>query len=1249
MEQETTKIIRIVIDSSKAVDGSAAATRALANLEHQAESIGSTLSRVEKALGGVADMVKTNLLLQLEHLGERILESGKQAFEAAAHLENLAEQLGTTAQNLQALQYAAVQSGVSMDDLQTSVSKFSQKIGEAANGSKAQIDALDRLGVKILDANGHLRDNESVMQEVAKAILGIEDPAKRSAAAVEFFGRSGTKMLSTLQEVAKGSDAMAASANQGSALISDGTIKRLAAIDEAFERMKLKQRAGFAELLADAADYAEKADSFLQKQANAANSWLYSKGDNQGGGFADSIRTGMQEAAVIIARFNAEFVETFKSLPGLLGSAIIDGINAMLGGLGAGLSKINDLIADNLPWLGAKKGAVPVPQLPGGGASWGSYRAGVTAAGDKAAADLRTQQNQDYLARQDAAALARQASMQDDEAAARGGPKLSTASGPGRSNPTSTEAASAAQSLAERIKKEQDALTAAADAQDRMTAAARAGDVAFQEQEAHATALAKAIEIYGGKLDAADPKVQALAGSLEKLIARTKEGQAAQNFVVATTELEKQNDLLALQNSLMGAAPDVQAREIALMKSQQEAQKAGNALTAQDVENRRAAIEANENLKLQAEQLKQAQELWTEPLKGALRDIQSTAANAFESILQSGNFSFQSLAQTFTGVIRKMAAEFLALATVRPVMSMLVSSAVSIGAISPAMASQVGFPTASAAAASGGGGVSGISGLGSFGGLGSSYPFLNQPIFPGSMPDGVFGPAQPGLGGLTYGGALSGIGSLAGIGYGAYQLANSNGSTGGLVSGGSSILAGGLGLASLIPGMQWLAPIALGVGLGGGLLGGLLGDSGPKIPPQPALVYNAGTFMAGSSSGDFNSFGGAYDTTGVAKNVNALFQQAGVRPIAGATWGGMLGAGVDHVLQGQQWVDRPYTQTAVLGPQGQVDYTSYNDSSRSPQQAADYLQALTFAVNVRQGGVSGITPALKAGIENIAPQDTASTQNVINMANAYDKLGKAANPVKDSIDKLATSFDSLKDFADQAKLSLDPVNDELAKQTKRTAQDFIDSMLDPLQVQLRALDDERQSALASAQYIKDNVAGVYVDMDKIATYYTNKEAALRDQFYQGSVESLQTLINRLTYGDLANASPDTSLTGTRASYMATLAQAQTGDQTAITNLSTVADSYASSARAYFASSPEYAALVAQIRRDLETVVGNITGGSSSSGGSGAAQLNQASAQIVAANDQLREIVQEQSGQITDLSNQVTALVAALRAQAANRM
>jgi hypothetical protein len=244
---EETRIIRIIIDSSKAVDGSAAATRALEKLERSTAAMDTALARMEKGLGGIGTLIKANLALALADVAARMILMAKGAFDAAAGMDELAEQLGVTAKGLQGLQFSAVQSGVKLEQLETGVAKFSQKMGEAAGGSKEMIEALDRIGVKVLDVNGKLRPTETLLQEVSASISAIDDPARRAAAAVDFFGKAGTRMLPMLKDMSGGMDEMAARAKAAGAFIEADTVAKLDRLADSAERSKLTVRAFFAE------------------------------------------------------------------------------------------------------------------------------------------------------------------------------------------------------------------------------------------------------------------------------------------------------------------------------------------------------------------------------------------------------------------------------------------------------------------------------------------------------------------------------------------------------------------------------------------------------------------------------------------------------------------------------------------------------------------------------------------------------------------------------------------------------------------------------------------------------------------------------------------------------------------------------------------------------------------------------------------------------------------------------------------
>ena len=803
---EDKRIIYLEINASKAVEGSAAATRALEKLERSTASMDGALSRMEAGLGRVGGYLKAQIALIAAELGARLVQMGKDAFNAAAGLGELAEQLGVSARFLQAMQVSAVQSGVKLEQLETGISKFSQKMGEAADGSKEMVEALDKLGVKNLDAAGKLRSTESLMVDVAIAITSIEDPARRASTAVDFFGKAGTRMLPMLADIAKGADNVTAATERMGAMISDSTIARL---DKFGDRLAVGARvhlATFAEAIVSVIDQLDKFDAWMQGGANGINKWLRGATSTMGD-WVDST-LGFLDAVVIAgARFNAGFAEAIRSIPEALGRVFVDGMNAALIALETGLNKITNTLADKAPWLGIKGGSISLGRIDGGGASASGRNAGIAAAEDAAEAQLRANGfGRDYAAeRARQRFIDKQAGFAADEDAARIG-KLGPLDGGGRGL---SKIKGAGQGEADKYAKLIAELTLAADAQDKMTAAARSGDVAFQDQEIKLKAAEKALGIYGQALAATDPRLQ----KIEELISRDTMGKAAQSYVTATTEIERQNEVLEAEIRLINATIPARAAEIALIKAKQDADKAGQALTPQDKEGRRVAIEQNERLKAQGEELRKANELWTAPLKSALESIQRVGADAFEQMLTNGNFTFQSLGDTFKKIVIRMAAEFMALATIRPVMSVLVN------AVSPGMASTMGL---------GGGGGGGMPGVPSFGGGMSGFElpsFLGGGTIGELMAATPFASAAPAGGfadigalmasgqagssaGLAAGGiqgAAQGLsvgsmmGGAMGIGMGAYSLATANGSTGKTIGGIGQMIGGGM---MLIPGMQ---------------------------------------------------------------------------------------------------------------------------------------------------------------------------------------------------------------------------------------------------------------------------------------------------------------------------------------------------------------------------------------------------------------------------------------------------------------
>lgn len=1141
---DETKVIRIVIDSSKAVDGSTAATRALANMERSVGDATSAIGRMEQALGRMGFWLKGQLLVMAADLGSRLVQMAKQAFEAAAGLGELAEQLGVTARSFQGMQFAAVQAGIKTEELQTSISKFNQKVGEAAAGSKPMLDALNALGVKILDAQGKLRPTETLLQNVAQAIVAIDDPAKRAAASVDFFGKSGAKMQTVLGEIAQGLDTMANKAKAAGAVISDQALAKLDKLSDSGAKSQLQMRALFAESAAG--------------PLTQALDFIHSKLEN------------IRKIAKLATADIAGFMTVAANLPFFAGKAMQQTEReALTKGIASSQADIANL-----------EGLL-------GSARTDRDRARIQTALEKERARLSGFERQ-----QQVMSVGGKVIGGDQETG--GVPFVEPR--PGVKNPPPTGGGGGGgESPEKKYAKYIEQLKLAADAQDEMTAAAARGDVAFQKQEIEVKAAQKALEIFGRTLDENDPRLRKIV----ELMTRDVQGKLAQSFVVATTELQKQNVLLEAEIRLMNEAPDIRAKELALIKARNEAEKAGIDLGSQAFKDKVAAIEQGEKLKIQQDELRKAQELWTEPLKQALRDIQTIGADAFEQLLESGKFSFESLAQTFGRIVRRMAAEFLALATIRPVMSVLVNS---VGG--PGMASQFGLSAGTSGSPFGGGGIGSLFGGGSSGG-GSLFGFLNNPIS-GDLPSGMYGPPAPGqgfssgfLGDITWG---QGLGAAAGAGMGIMQLINSK-STASTIGGISSIVGAGV---SLIPGFGQIAgPL---IALAGNMLPGLfgLGEQSPTITNQTygQLSYGSGGWY--TTGGAWGPSANASQTqqglAGLGGNISNVFGLLGGVKDPSKVWG--LSAQSKSV-SGKDWSSDSLS-TFLVDPSGNQQLWRMNEGNMMDTGSAQVAYR-----SILEGAVGDISENMRKAVlqtgQTMGGTSLQAIAETIAEVKAFDdtiaNLGKTTSGVEQALAQIDEQFAAIYATADKYGFATGAV--DAAKQAERLkyATSFADSIQrgindfnDPNINKLADLDKWRTDSIEANNAILKNVTGSLDQINKIEELY----GLQRQQIVEGgaaataeslkrmteqSVATIQAAIERLTLGDLANLSPTAAYAGQRASYTAMLAQARAGDANALAGIAGAGTNLAEIGRTYFASGPEYEALRQQIVAELGGLVG----------------------------------------------------------------
>lgn len=127
--------------------------------------------------------------------GSTVLVMAKSAAVAADAAGKAAQAAGLQVDAYGRMAYAAKLADLSQEELGGSLSRLNKAMAAAASGSKNEADLFKRLGVSLRDAKGQLRPTEAVMQDVAEAFKRMPDGAKKSALAIELFGKSGAKML----------------------------------------------------------------------------------------------------------------------------------------------------------------------------------------------------------------------------------------------------------------------------------------------------------------------------------------------------------------------------------------------------------------------------------------------------------------------------------------------------------------------------------------------------------------------------------------------------------------------------------------------------------------------------------------------------------------------------------------------------------------------------------------------------------------------------------------------------------------------------------------------------------------------------------------------------------------------------------------------------------------------------------------------------------------------------------------------
>lgn len=186
--------------------------------------------------------------------------------EAAAFADEIlttATITGISAEKLQEYQYAAELMDVSVETITGSQTKLIRSMQDAQQGTEAQIDVFNRLGVSYQNTDGTLRDAQDVYWDVVDSLGQMTNETERDAVAMELLGRSARDLNPLIEAGSERMEELAKEAHNVGYVLNNEQLEALGKVDDAMQRFQNTTEATKNQLAAEFAPYLEESTENL--------------------------------------------------------------------------------------------------------------------------------------------------------------------------------------------------------------------------------------------------------------------------------------------------------------------------------------------------------------------------------------------------------------------------------------------------------------------------------------------------------------------------------------------------------------------------------------------------------------------------------------------------------------------------------------------------------------------------------------------------------------------------------------------------------------------------------------------------------------------------------------------------------------------------------------------------------------------------------------------------------------------------
>lgn len=159
------------------------------------------------------------------------------AANSATGLNDLSVSIGVGVRELQELGYAATLSGADVQTMADGLRNLSKNIVEASKNPTSDLaKRFNQLGIRVTDLNGRIKSSDVVFREISENFHKIDGDAERVNFTMATLGKSGTKLIQTLDRGTAGLDKFAAELHSTGAALTPEQIQRLGDFNDEWSR-----------------------------------------------------------------------------------------------------------------------------------------------------------------------------------------------------------------------------------------------------------------------------------------------------------------------------------------------------------------------------------------------------------------------------------------------------------------------------------------------------------------------------------------------------------------------------------------------------------------------------------------------------------------------------------------------------------------------------------------------------------------------------------------------------------------------------------------------------------------------------------------------------------------------------------------------------------------------------------------------------------------------------------------------------